>query len=381
MKIQFSLFDILIIIGIVQGLVTGVLLLVTKKNPRSNPFLGLGLIAFSLLSSKTLLHTLGLWNTQIFRYFPNGTELVVAPLIYFYFRSLIDSKFSYKRSYNLHFIPFILSQSFAFIVYFSVFSIEDFSQKDFIAKSLYFNPVKQIEEYLVIISIVIYLSMGYSRLSLYRKWLNNNTSDNTFPDFSWLRNIFIFSAIIAAFSLVNLLSDALFNLRGVYTAHWQTYQIFISFFIYYLGFIGYKQPHFDIVEIEVNPKQNKKEANVDSDKNDKIKRRLIKALQEDKVFLNPTISIQELSKLLEINHRDISYVINNTFKKTFRDLINDYRIAEVKSKLVAKDFEHMSILGIALECGFNSEASFYRIFKKNTGVSPKEYKAQSKNNQ
>jgi len=48
-------------------------------------------------------------------------------------------------------------------------------------------------------------------------------------------------------------------------------------------------------------------------------------------------------------------------------------IEEVKSMLMRDDIEHMSILGIALDCGFNSEATFYRIFKKNTGISPKEY--------
>ncbi len=383
MNTQFSLFDILIIIGIVQGFVTGILLLITKRNPKSNPFLGLGLIAFSFLISKTLLHTLGLWNTQFFRYFPNGTELVVAPLIYFYIRSLIDSRFRFRKKDILHFIPFLLSQGFSFVVYFSVFSINDFVEKDTIASAMHFNTVKIIEERLVIISIVIYLLAGYSKLTTYKKWLNNTTSDNTFPDFSWLRNIYIFSIIVAVFSFTNIMSDFLFNLRDVTNVHWQTYQVFISFFIYYLGFIGYKQPHFDVIEIDTAPieviKEDVKESIIDSEKNNTIKIALTKALEEDRVYLNPTINLQQLSKLLSVNQRELSHVINSSFNKTFRDLINDYRVAEVKLKLVNKDYEHMSILGIALECGFNSEASFYRIFKKNTGLSPKEFVAQHAN--
>jgi AraC-like DNA-binding protein len=369
---QFSLFDLLILIGILQGLITGILLLITKKNPRSNLFLGLGLIAFSFLISKTLLHTLELWNTQIFRYFPNGTELVIAPLIYFYIRSLIDSKFKFKRKDLLHFIPFVLSQAFSFIVYISVISVEEFSQKDIIAESMYFNSVKQIEEYLVIISIVYYLYAGYSNLKSYRKWLNNTTSDSTFPEFSWLRSIYIFSAIVATFSFINISLDFFFNLRDVSNTHWQAYQIFISFFIYYLGFIGYKQPHFDLVEIDTIL-EDSKETVINSQKDNEIGKALNKALEVDRIFLNPTINLQQVSNLLGVNQRNLSHVINNSFHKTFRDLINDYRISEVKLKLIDKEFEHMSILGIALECGFNSEASFYRIFKKNTGLSPKEF--------
>ena len=96
------------------------------------------------------------------------------------------------------------------------------------------------------------------------------------------------------------------------------------------------------------------------------------------MFLNPTLNIQELSRKLSLSQQEVSQVINANFHKKFRDLINECRVEEVKKKLHSKDIAYMSILGIALECGFNSEATFYRIFKKNTGLSPKEYRQQSK---
>jgi AraC-like DNA-binding protein len=65
-------------------------------------------------------------------------------------------------------------------------------------------------------------------------------------------------------------------------------------------------------------------------------------------------------------------VINNKFKQSFRDLINLYRVAAVKTKLNNKD-QHSSILLVALDCGFNSQASFYRAFKKIEGMTPKQY--------
>jgi hypothetical protein len=177
---QFSLFDLLIIIGITQGLVTSLLLLISKKNPRSNPFLALALLAFCFLSTKPLLHTLHLWDTSFFRYFPNGVEVLLAPLIYFYMVSMIDSTFKFERKYLLHFVPFAISQSYAFVVYFSVFAVDDFGQKDILANSFMFDEVKRAEDYLSLLSIIIYLLLGFKKLKNYRKWLNESTSDSTF---------------------------------------------------------------------------------------------------------------------------------------------------------------------------------------------------------
>jgi AraC-like DNA-binding protein len=213
-------------------------------------------------------------------------------------------------------------------------------------------------------------------LKTFRKLLRDTTSDNTFPDFNWLKNMFILFSLLGLFLLTNLALNTI-SLDIDRFLRWEVYYIFIAFIIYYLGFVGYKQPDYQKVHIEepVNPLKISKLSN---EKNEEIVKIIEKALQKDKVFLNPTISSQELAKLLELSQSNLSYVVNNSFKKSFRDLINEYRVEEVKSKLNNIDYKHMSILGIALECGFNSEASFYRIFKKNTGVSPKEYIHQKK---
>lgn len=80
-----------------------------------------------------------------------------------------------------------------------------------------------------------------------------------------------------------------------------------------------------------------------------------------------------MAKELNISEAQASSTINNTLHKTFRTLINEYRVEAVKLKLQDPHSRVFSILGIAYECGFNSEASFYRIFKNATGQSPKAY--------
>lgn len=375
MNPQFSLFDLLILIGIIQGIITGVLLLISKKNVKSNKFLALALFSFCLLNTKALLHTLNLWDTPTFRYFPNGLELAISPLIFFYIKSLVTAKFSFRPKDWLHFIPFFLSQTYAFIVYFSALRISDFDRKDAIAQSLHFDDIKHLDEYLLLISLPFYLFYGYKELRNYKKWLDNTTSDGTYPDFGWLKAIFRLSILIGAFLLVNHSLDIFFDFKNTTILHWNLLILFITFAIYYLGFKGYLQPDYTFSKKEFTAKNSSASITPNAKLSETVEL-LQKVMKEDRVFLNPKLSIYKLSDLLNVSQKHLSLVINQHFGMNFRDFINEYRVEEVKSMLRRNDVQHMSILGIALECGFNSEATFYRIFKKNTGKSPKEYRQQ-----
>lgn len=319
-----------------------------------------------------------LWDTHIFRFFPNGFELALPPLLYFYIKSLVNPKFSFKLKDWLHFIPFFLSQMYAFIVYFCVLKTNDFNEKDIIAENLNFNFVKQLDEYLLLISLVLYLFYGYKELKNYKNWLDNTTSDSTFPDFGWLKNIFRLSVLIGAFLLINHSLDILFNLKNTSILQWNLLILFMTFLIYYLGLKGYLQPDNTFNKNEITTKTNLTSITPNIKLSETIDQ--LKVMNEDKVFLNPKLSIYQLSNILGVSQKCLSLAINQYFKMNFRDFINKYRLEEVKSKLNDVDYNHMSILGVALECGFNSEASFYRIFKKHTGVSPKEFIQRKDNN-
>lgn len=376
MNPQFSLFDLLILIGIIQGIITGVLLLNSKKNVGSNKYLALALFSFSLLTAKTPLNTLGLWDTHVFRFFPNALELAISPLIFFYVKSLVTPKFSFKPKYWLHFVPFFLSQAYAFVVYFSALKISDFDEKDSLANWLHFNDIKQLDEYLLLISLGVYLFYGYQELRNYKRWLDNTTSDGTYPDFGWLMGIFRLSAIIGVFLLVNHALDLIFDFKNTTLLHWNLLVLFFTFVIYYLGLKGYLQPDFSFNKKEYAAQKDTASIATGAEHSVTVGL-LIKAMEEDRLFLDSKLNIYKLSEMLGVPQKHLSLVINQHFKMSFRDFINEYRVTEVKSMLNREDVKHMSILGIALECGFNSEATFYRIFKKSTGKSPREYKQQS----
>lgn len=380
---QFSLFDLLMLIGITQGVVMSVLLFRSKNNKRSNPFLALGILAFSWVSTKPLLHTLHLWDTPFFRYFPNGADLAIAPLLYLYLVSLVDVEFRFSRKHIVHFIPFILLQAYLIFIYFSLVGTSDFTEKDQIANSLYFNPVKDLESHSTALSSVVYLILSFIKFKEYREWLSNTISDSTFPEFKWVKQLLFLCLAIGAFLVFNYSADLLFHLNRITDLHWTIFSLFGAFSIYYLGIAGYKLPDYELkLQEDIAVGSSKKDPNtfkkmVPSQRDTEIVKVIRVALEEDKVFLNPTLNIQELSRKLSLPQQELSQVINAHFHKKFRDLINEYRVEEVKKMLHNEKMSHMSILGVALECGFNSEATFYRIFKKNTGLSPKEYRQQS----
>jgi len=80
-----------------------------------------------------------------------------------------------------------------------------------------------------------------------------------------------------------------------------------------------------------------------------------------------------LSKALKIPKYQLTEVLNTTIGKNFFQFVNAYRVEEVKKMLV--DPKNLySIEAIGYECGFSSKSSFYKEFKRITGMTPAEYK-------
>lgn len=97
-------------------------------------------------------------------------------------------------------------------------------------------------------------------------------------------------------------------------------------------------------------------------------------LKTKKPYLNPDYNLQMMAEDLNISRHKLSEAINNGQKKNFYKLINEFRVEEVKEMLGDPSFRHYTVLGVGMECGFNSKTSFNRIFKEETGLTPSEYK-------
>jgi AraC-like DNA-binding protein len=102
--------------------------------------------------------------------------------------------------------------------------------------------------------------------------------------------------------------------------------------------------------------------------------KIVKNLMEvEKAYLNPELNLSDLAKMANMSRGQLSEIVNSGFNKNFNDFVNSYRVEAFKAMLKDKKHEQLSLLGIAQDCGFNSKATFNRVFKKLTSHSPTEY--------
>jgi YesN/AraC family two-component response regulator len=93
-------------------------------------------------------------------------------------------------------------------------------------------------------------------------------------------------------------------------------------------------------------------------------------------WLEPELSLDQLSAQLSVKPRMLSQLINETLNQNFFDFVNRYRIEEAKRLLTNPVDKKITVLEVLYEVGFNSKSSFNTLFKKYTGLTPSEFKKQ-----
>ena len=95
-------------------------------------------------------------------------------------------------------------------------------------------------------------------------------------------------------------------------------------------------------------------------------------------YLDPELTLRTLAAQIDLSERKLSTILNEGLGTSFYDYVNAYRVQEAKARLTADDAANYSISGIGELCGFNSKSTFFRIFKKATGLSPGAYVEEQK---
>jgi AraC-like DNA-binding protein len=405
LKLNLSFFEVLILIGVSQGFVISALIWLDRKRSISKVLLSFVLTVFNLLCIKILILTTGLWQMQWLRYLPLAFELAIQPLILLYTASLILPNFKLTKRHLFHFVPFAISIAYSLFIYIVVAAQKEPAAKDAIANSFYFNTIKKAEDYLSIISSIVYWSLGLRLVLNYRRWLYNNTSNTGYPTYTWLKNISASMGILITILTIDIILDSFFHFT--YFFHWQFFFIYLAALIYYLGFRGYNLPNkLTVLEhkeyqhekltvpdgyiehqidtsllpekIEAQSAKPTREIKLSDTKRLEVENAIKNAFEVKALYLDPELNLQKLANEINTPVAIVSIVINSNYKKSFRNLVNEYRVEKVKHRLADPKSAQFSILGIAYESGFNSEASFFRIFKTIVGISPKEYAKQLK---
>lgn len=97
-------------------------------------------------------------------------------------------------------------------------------------------------------------------------------------------------------------------------------------------------------------------------------------MRQEKLYLDPNLSLPKLAAEMGCTVNHLSQAINAGHGASFFNFINHFRVADARKLLAQKDCRFPGVLDVALTVGFNSTSTFYTAFKKATGKTPARYR-------
>ena len=94
---------------------------------------------------------------------------------------------------------------------------------------------------------------------------------------------------------------------------------------------------------------------------------------EEEPYLDPNLTLRTLAEMMKIPSNHLSQLLNEGYGKNFADFVNTFRLETFKAKVADASQRHLTILALAYDSGFNSKTVFNTYFKKETGMTPKQF--------
>ena len=154
--------------------------------------------------------------------------------------------------------------------------------------------------------------------------------------------------------------------------------IFLFFFLTAFGYRYQKQLIYFIknnVELPKLPVKIKyANSSLNREEMEMIALKLSKILQEQALYLDEYLTLQKVADISKETTQHISQTLSTYLDTNFYDYVNEFRLNLVETKLKDEAFSKFSIIGIAMDCGFKSKSTFYKLFKKKNGITPAEFR-------
>ncbi|UHG90769.1 helix-turn-helix domain-containing protein [Spirosoma oryzicola] len=372
-------FDLLLLLGTLQGFILATLLWINGKGNRlSNRLLATLIGLLAMMSLAVGVPIPNPWVGLLLDLLPLFVIMPLGPLMYFYSKSMLDPAFQLGRQERRHFYPAVLDLGSPLIIW--TFFIGKFlGLVDGKSGPAWGHAMQEYNTYADIprwISLTVYLVLTGRLLNSYRA---TRTKQPDEKNLRLLRQFFTAFLIFQVIWFIHLVPYIIPATRGplLDRVGWYPIYVPIAVLIYWLGLKGYlharsttpvvqppKPAGAELPEAIVKPV-------VDA---------LLNAMSAKQLFLDPELTVEKLGQHTQLSPKLISAVLNQHVRKNFNGFVNEYRVDAVKQRLTDPAYGNLTLTGIAFDCGFNSQATFQRTFKQLTGVSPGEYQAQQKKN-
>ena len=312
------------------------------------------------------------------------TPFTFGPFLYLYTKYLISGQTTFKWKHLWHFIPFVLVTFF----YFAFFKDIDFSEDRYLHFDKYLG-VRLTFALLLFSSILVYTVLIFVQLKDFRKKISNQFSYmSTKLQLMWLNFVaLLFSGTFMVYIItgaINAISQQ--NLIDVHSiAHFG-----LTVLAFAISYFGLRQPSLfrrvyefqdrfpnedeeEIVLIEKGDAGEKKKR-FTREEALKLGERIDRYMLDEKPYLDPELTLADLSSQLNLSKYELTELLNDHLGKNFFSFVNEYRLKAVVRRLENPDYDHLTIIGIAYDCGFNSKSTFNSLFKQFAGVTPSEFK-------
>jgi AraC-like DNA-binding protein len=371
--------NFIIISGILQCIIlAGILILYKKENKIANVSIGLVVLICSLHFLWPLIIDTNI--ADIFRwsfFFPYSYLLAIGPLLLLYTKSLSIHGFQFQRKDWILFLPVLAEVLLQ--LFFIILSIR---REELFYEVPGFLVFRMVEFTAAGISIFIYGKRAIAILQKHELWVADNFSDKKNITLSWLHRLIRYLRILLTAWLIFELSFLVFQYFQLHfiPVYLLLYVLLIvmTYSCYWIGIqamikseVLIRKTAMDL-PTEITSSYSKLSQSVLSEH-----AKLIAVVMEnERLYLEESLSLRMLASRLKLDPNLVSHVLNTIVGKSFYDYVNEFRVNEVKRKIQDPSYSHLKIVELAFESGFNSKATFNRVFKKVTGKSPSEYRGE-----
>ncbi|SEK51313.1 Helix-turn-helix domain-containing protein [Aquimarina amphilecti] len=311
------------------------------------------------------------WNFLLTVISPIGfiSPFALGPLIFQYIKTIYTSSIDIKRfRYNL--LPF----GIAFIFY----SIPQYILGLPIDNEItIFAMVSIIIPFLGILHLSYYLFISNKLLKRFKKLVKNNYANIKRLDLEWL-SIWIRGFIV--FLLIDLISGVIIITYPIQPVFIYINLFYLVLLIWYIGYFGINQTQVFLVNeisqssIKNSINKTKSFFNCESEELINLKSQLQIKFKEEELFKQQDLSLKKTADILQVSDKKLSYLLNICLDSNFYEYVNTYRVTYFKKQLEEGAADKLTLLSIAFDSGFNSKATFNRVFKQQVGMTPIKFK-------
>ena len=362
-SMAFNFLDVLMFLGLSQGVfLIFAIIRLKDRNQIANRILALILLLCSLILASRFVYTQH-FSPWMLRWIalPDTIILAIGPLTYGYVHTLLLKK-KLKTSFLRHLAPFSIYLFLALFLAFSPLNVLlDWGVKSWL-------PIV----YLLVEGFAIgfnFFMVAKGQVVIYRfKSLEAAHLSYKQQPLTYL-NIFLLTLFVVLLLWSLVFVAKLFGISlGALTYDTVWIIIPIQFYIISYFMLGESKPLRFAAE-----KKATNSSRLRPDRIASLRESLDKLMSEEKVYLNNELTLKNLADQVDSSSNDISWLLNEVYKKSFYDYINSFRIRAFIKQLEARKYANKTLLSLAMDVGFNSKSTFNNTFKKEVGMTPREY--------